>query len=450
MNNPIREFVLRQTTSRSQAKASMSERKIKLINGGKEIELPIAESTEGPAAVSISNLYKKRGYFSLDPGFVSTASCQSQITYIDGDLGLLRYRGYPIEQLAESGNHIETSYLLLNGELPTREQLDVFSKEITEHTEIHDKTWDLFQAFSKDAHPMAMLMAGLSHLASVYHSELDVFDEAYRQRMARKLIAQIPVLAALGYRYRTGQSPIGPDVELDFTANFLYMMYGTKPNALFSHALDTLFLLHADHEQNASTSTVRLSGSSETSPVAAIAAGVATLWGPSHGGANEAVIKMLEEIHASGISIEEYVEQTKDKGSHSRLMGFGHRVYKNYDPRAKLIQKICYDLLEKHGEDNPSCPLLKTAMALEKTALNDEYFVDRKLYPNVDFYSGIILKTMGIPLDMFTVIFAIARTSGWVSHWLEMMADKQFRIGRPRQLYTGHTKRDYMALDQRS
>lgn len=427
----------------------MPERKIRLVNGGKEVELPIAESTEGPAAVSISNLYKERGYFSLDPGFVSTASCQSQITYIDGDLGLLRYRGYPIEQLADSGNHIETAYLLLNGELPTQDQLEKFSSEIKEETKIPNGSWELMQAFDEKAHPMAMLMAGLSHLASIYHAELDVFDEAYRQRMARRLIAQVPVLAALGYRYRTGQPPIAPDPNLDFTANFLHMMFGTEPEPLFSHAMDVLLLLHADHEQNASTSTVRLSGSSETSPVAAVAAGVATLWGPSHGGANEAVIQMLEEIHASDTSVEEYVEQTKSKKSHSRLMGFGHRVYKNYDPRAKLIQKICYNLLDKHGEDNPNCPLLETAMALEQAALNDDYFVVRKLYPNVDFYSGIILKTMGIPLDMFTVIFATARTSGWVAHWLEMLSDKQFRIGRPRQLYTGHTERNYVELDQR-
>ena len=427
----------------------MAERKIKLVNGGKEVELPIAESTEGPAAVSISNLYKERGFFSLDPGFVSTASCRSEITYIDGDLGLLRYRGYPIEQLAEFGTHIETTYLLLNGELPGQAQLDTFSKEIKEESIVPDNSWALLQAFDKGAHPMAMLMAGLSHLAAIYHPEIDVFNAAYRQRMARRLIAQVPILAALGYRYRTGQDPIAPDPELDFTANFIHMMFGTEPNPLFSQALDILFLLHADHEQNASTSTVRLSGSSETSPVAAVAAGVATLWGPSHGGANEAVIQMLEDIHESDVSVDEYVEQAKSKKSHTRLMGFGHRVYKNYDPRAKLIQKICYNLLEKHGEDNPSCPLLKTAMALEKAALNDEYFVVRKLYPNVDFYSGIILKTMGIPLDMFTVIFAIARTSGWMAHWLEMLADKEFRIGRPRQLYSGHTQRDYVALDQR-
>lgn len=428
----------------------MPKRKIKLVNGGKEVELSIAESTEGPAAVNISNLYKERGYFSLDPGFVSTASCKSQITYIDGDLGLLRYRGYPIEQLAEFGNHVETACLLLTGELPTQDQLEVFTSEIKSETKIPKGSWELMQAFEKDAHPMAMLMAGLAHLASIYHSELDVHDKAYRQRMARRLIAQVPVLAALGYRYRTGQSPVDPDPELDFTSNFLHMMFGSKPDSLFSHAMDVLFLLHADHEQNASTSTVRLSGSSETSPVAAVAAGVATLWGPSHGGANEAVIQMLEEIHASDISVEEYVEQTKSKNSHARLMGFGHRVYKNYDPRAKLIQKICYNLLEKHGEGNPSCPLLETAMSLEQAALNDEYFVVRRLYPNVDFYSGIILKTMGIPLDMFTVIFATARTSGWIAHWLEMMTDEQFRIGRPRQLYTGHAQRDYVALDRRS
>ena len=427
----------------------MAERKIKLIDDGNEIDLPISESTEGSSAVGIGNLYKERGLFSLDPGFVSTASCESKITYIDGDQGLLRYRGYPIEQLAEHGTHIESIYLLLNGDLPTRSQLDAFAREIEAASVIPKNTWELMRTFGADAHPMAMLMGGLSHLAAIYHSEIDVFDGAYQKRMAHRLIAQVPILAALGYRCRTGQNPVQPDPDSDYTANFLHMMFDAEQSELITHALDVLLLLHADHEQNASTSAVRLSGSSETSPVAALIAGVATLWGASHGGANEAVIRMLEDIHESDMSVDEYVGMVKDKGQNIRLMGFGHRVYKNYDPRAKLIQKICHELLDKHASDNPSSALLETAMALEQVALRDEYFVERRLYPNVDFYSGIILKTIGIPLDMFTVIFAIARTSGWVAHWLEMMADKAFRIGRPRQLYIGQPQRDYIPMDQR-
>ncbi len=428
----------------------MTERTVRLVNGGNEVILPVAEATEGPAAVNISNLYKSRGWFSLDPGFVSTASCRSQITYIDGDHGLLRYRGYPIEQLAESGNHIETTYLLLNGELPDAQQLDEFTSKIRAELEVPAAIWPLLQAFEKDAHPMAMLMASLSYLASAYHEEISVFDADWRFRMACRLIAKVPTLAALGYRSRTGQEPIAPRTDLGYAANFLYMMFGTEPEPLVARALDAIFLLHADHEQNASTSTVRLSASSETNPAAALAAGVATLWGPSHGGANEAVIHMLEEIHASGTSPEECIRRAKEGGSTTRLMGFGHRIYKNYDPRAKLIQNICYELLETQGASAADRPLLDTAMALEKEALEDEYFVKRKLYPNVDFYSGIIIKTMGIPLDMFTVIFAIARTSGWVAHWLEMMADDAFRIGRPRQLYTGEKKRDYVPIDERN
>jgi len=428
----------------------MTQRIIKLVNGGKEVELSIAEATEGPAAVSISNLYKKRGYFSLDPGFVSTASCRSKITYIDGAEGLLRYRGYPIEQLAESSNHIETAYLLLYGELPTQSELEGFSLKINNERGLPEGIIQVFQAFDPNAHPMAMLMAGLSYQAATYQPEIDVFDAAYQRRMAQRLIAQVPTMAAMGYRCRMGQEILSPRPDLDYTANFIYMLFGGDPDPTLVRALDVILILHADHEQNASTSTVRLSGSSETSPVAAIAAGVATLWGPSHGGANEAVIRMLEDIHDSDHSVEDYVEMAKDKEGHTRLMGFGHRIYKHYDPRAKLIRDICYKVLEEHGTNNPNRPLLETAMALEKVAMQDEYFVQRKLYPNVDFYSGIILKTMGIPLDMFTVIFAIARTAGWVAHWMEMMQDDQFRIGRPRQLYLGETERDYVSLDQRS
>ncbi len=427
----------------------MTERTVKLVNGGNEVVLPIAESSEGPAAVNISNLYKERGWFSLDPGFVSTASCRSEITYIDGNLGLLRYRGYPIEQLAEFSNHIETAYLLLHGELPNPEQLHKFSNEIKEEYSVPEKIWSLSQAFDSQAHPMAMLMASLAYLASVYHPEINVFDAVWRHRMACRMIAKAPTLAALGYRCRNGLEPMAPHPDLGYAANFLYMMFGTEPEPMLAHALDVIFLLHADHEQNASTSTVRLSGSSETSPAAALAAGVATLWGPSHGGANEAVIRMLDEIHDSGVPVGDYIQRAKSKEDHARLMGFGHRIYKNYDPRAKLIRKICYEVLEAHGTDDPDRPLLNTAMTLEKAALEDDYFVKRKLYPNVDFYSGIILKAMGIPLDMFTVIFAIARTTGWVAHWAEMMESAEFRIGRPRQLYTGHTQRDYVPVGKR-
>ena len=427
----------------------MPEKNIRLVNGQKEIDLPVAAAAEGPPAVSISNLYKSLGYFSLDPGFVSTASCRSEITYIDGDQGLLRYRGYPIEELAASSSHLETVYLLLYGELPTRAQLDEFTAGVLGLMPLPGRIWEMLQTFERDAHPMAMLMAGLSSLAATYHGEIDVFDPAYRDRMARRLVAQVPTLAALGHRYRTGAEPVAPHPELGYAANFLYMMFGAEPDALLARALDTIFVLHADHEQNASTSTVRMAGSSETSPVAALVAGAATLWGPSHGGANEAVIQMLEEIHDSGVPVRDYIERTKDKQDHVRLMGFGHRVYKHYDPRAKLIQKICYEVLEAHGGGHPNKPLLDTAMELEKAALEDEYFVRRKLYPNVDFYSGIILKTIGIPLDMSTVMFAIARTSGWMAHWVEMMADREFRISRPRQLYTGHAKRAYRSLEER-
>ncbi len=428
----------------------MTEHTIRLVAGDKEVELDVADATEGPSAVSISTLYKKFGHFSLDPGFVSTASCNSKITYIDGTKGLLRYRGYPIEQLAESSHHIESAYLLLHGELPTARELEDFSSKINKEKNLPDNIAKVFQAFGDDAHPMAMLMGGLAYLAAIYQPEINIADAAYRQRMARRLIAQVPAMAAMGYRCRMNQEILAPRPDLDYTANFIYMMFGEEPSDTLTRALDLIFLLHADHEQNASTSTVRLSGSSETSPVAAIAAGVATLWGPSHGGANEAVIRMLENIHDSDLSVEDYIEKAKDKKSHARLMGFGHRIYKHYDPRAKLIREICHKVLEEHSSSNPNRPLLETAMALEQAALEDEYFVKRKLYPNVDFYSGIILKTMGIPLDMFTVIFAIARTVGWVAHWLEMLEDDQFRIGRPRQLYLGETKRDYVTLDQRS
>ena len=427
----------------------MAKRKIHLKTEEAEIELPIRDSTEGPAAVEISALSKKLGYSSLDPGFVSTASCRSDITYIDGDQGLLRYRGYPIEQLAEQSSHLECCYLLLHGELPDKSQLAAFTHQIQTESKVPEGAWGLCQAFEPDAHPMAMLMASLSYLAAIHHSELDVFNLDYQQRMAVRLIAQTPTLAALGYRHRNAQEPIAPDPQLDYVSNFIHMMFGNRPDQLFVRALDVIMMLHADHEQNASTSTVRLSGSAENSPFAAVTAGVATLWGPSHGGANEAVIRMLEEIHASDVSPNDYVQRAKNKDGHTRLMGFGHRIYKNYDPRAKLIRQICYEMVETHGTHHPERALLETAMTLERLALEDDYFIERKLYPNVDFYSGIILKAMGIPLDMFTVIFAIARTAGWVAHWVEMMNDEDFRIGRPLQLYIGHKERNYTPIKTR-
>lgn len=427
----------------------MKKNTIHITDGKREADFPIEESSIGPGAVQIGKLPKALGCFSLDPGFVATASCRSKITYIDGARGLLRYRGYPIEELAEQSTYLESVYLLLHGELPNQEDLDAFAKSILESMPVPEGTWDVIQTFPRDSHPMAMLMAGLAYLSSHYHSELDVFNTEYQARMTRRLIAQIPTLAALGYRYRIGKDPIAPRPDLGYTENFLHMMFGEEPQEIVAHALDVVFLLHADHEQNASTSTVRMSGSSETSPVAALTAGVATLWGPAHGGANEAVIQMLESIYESGIPVREYLAHVKDKREHIRLMGFGHRVYKNYDPRARIIQKICHKVLATHGPDDPNRPLLETAMELERVALEDDYFVKRKLYPNVDFYSGIILRAIGIPVEMSTVIFVLARTSGWLSHWQEMMSDEEFRISRPRQLYTGFPKRAYQPMSER-
>jgi citrate synthase len=418
---------------------------------GKQIELPILEGTSGAATVDVRALYKELGYFTYDPGFMSTASCRSSITYIDGAEGILMYRGYPIETLAENSSYLETCYLLLNGDLPNAGELEEFSAIIQEHTMLHEAIRHFYSGFRHDAHPMAIMVGVVGALSAFYHDSTDVHNARHREISAYRMIAKMPTIAAWSYKYSIGQPMVYPKNDLGYTENFLRMMFKVpteeyEPNPLFIKALDLIFILHADHEQNASTSTVRLTGSSEANPFAAVAAGIASLWGPAHGGANEAVINMLEEITESG-DITPYINRAKDKNDPFRLMGFGHRVYKNYDPRARLIRKICHELLDEIGGEN--MPLFDTAMKLEKIALEDEYFVKRKLYPNVDFYSGIILRAMGIPMNMFTVIFALARTVGWISHWNEMMQDPESRIGRPRQLYVGHETRSYTPIDER-
>ena len=418
---------------------------------GKQIELPILRGSKGPATVDIRGLYKELGYFTYDPGFMSTASCSSGITYIDGEKGILMYRGYPIEVLAENSNYLEVCYLLLNGELPTAEELNEFTGIIHEHTMLHEALRNFYNGFRHDAHPMAIMVGIVGALSAFYQDSTDVHNAKHREISAYRMIAKMPTIAAWSYKYSMGQAFIYPKSDLSYSENFLRMMFAVRteeyvPNPLFVKALDLILILHADHEQNASTSTVRLTGSSEANPFAAVAAGIASLWGPAHGGANEAVIRMLEEITKTG-DIMSFIERAKDKNDSFRLMGFGHRVYKNYDPRAKLIREICHQLVAELGTEE--MPLLATAMELEKIAVEDEYFVKRKLYPNVDFYSGIILRAMGIPMNMFTVIFALARTVGWISHWNEMMQDPESRIGRPRQLYVGADSRNYTPIDQR-
>jgi citrate synthase len=418
---------------------------------GKQIELPILRGAKGPPTVDVRSLYKELGYFTYDPGFMSTASCSSGITYIDGDQGILMYRGYPIEVLAEHSNYLEVCYLLLNGELPSREELDEFTHIIQEHTMLHEALRNFYNGFRHDAHPMAIMVGIVGALSAFYQDSTDVHNAKHREISAFRMIAKMPTIAAWSYKYSMGQAFIYPKANLSYTENFLRMMFAVPteeyvPNPLFVKALDLILILHADHEQNASTSTVRLTGSSEANPFAAVAAGIASLWGPAHGGANEAVIRMLEEITETG-DITSFIEKAKDKNDSFRLMGFGHRVYKNYDPRAKLIREICHQLVAELGTEE--MPLLATAMELEKIATEDEYFIKRKLYPNVDYYSGIILRAMGIPMNMFTVIFALARTVGWISHWNEMMQDPESRIGRPRQLYVGADRRSYTPINQR-
>ena len=421
-------------------------------DGSPSVEFPIYKGTIGPDVIDIRKLYGATGKFTYDPGFMSTAACNSSITYIDGDKGELLYRGYPIEQLAVNCDFLETCYLLLNGELPTEQEKVTFDATVTAHTMVHEQMQFFFRGFRRDAHPMAVLVGTVGALSSFYHDSLDITNAHHRDVSAIRLIAKLPTLVAMAYKYNVGQPFVYPRNNLSYSANFMHMMFSTpceeyKINDVLVRALDRILILHADHEQNASTSTVRLAGSSGANPFACIAAGIACLWGPAHGGANEAALNMLKEI-GSVDNIPEFVKQVKDKNSGVKLMGFGHRVYKNYDPRAKLMRETCYEVLAELGLEND--PLFKLAMALEKVALEDEYFVSRKLYPNVDFYSGIVQSALGIPVSLFTGIFAMARTVGWIAQWNEMISDPEQKIGRPRQLFIGSPSRDVVPLANRT
>jgi citrate synthase len=435
----------------------MRESKMKPAGSGtvtfrdKSYEVPAFEGTEGPAVLDIRKLYGDADVFTYDPGFTSTASCESNITFIDGDKGILLYRGYPIDQLAEHSSFLEVCYLLLYGELPTPAQMKEFDHSITMHTMVHDQMATFFRGFRRDAHPMAVMCGVVGALSAFYHDSTDVNDPRQREIASHRLIAKMPTIAAMAYKYTVGQPFVYPLNSLGYTENFLRMTFSVpaeeyKVNPVLARALDTIFILHADHEQNASTSTVRLAGSSGANPFACIAAGIACLWGPAHGGANEAALKMLEEI-GSVENIPEFITRAKDPNDNFRLMGFGHRVYKNYDPRATAMQKQCHAVLDEVGHHND--PLLKIAMELEKIALQDDYFVKRKLYPNIDFYSGITLRALGFPTSMFTALFALARTVGWIAQWKEMLEDPHQKIGRPRQIYTGPGHRDYVQLSKR-
>ncbi|WP_309645041.1 citrate synthase, partial [Phenylobacterium sp.] len=417
----------------------------KMSVDGKTVELPILKGTDGPAVVDIRKLYAEADVFTYDPGFTSTASCESKITFIDGDAGILLHRGYPIDQLAEKSSFLEVCYLLLNGELPNAKEFEQFNHNITYHTMLHEQFDRFFMGFRRDAHPMAIMVGAVGALSAFYHDSTNVDDPEQRMISSHRLIAKMPTIAARAFKYFRGQPFVHPRNDLSYSENFLRMCFSVpaedwKPNPVLTRAMDRIFILHADHEQNASTSTVRLAGSSGANPFACIAAGIACLWGPSHGGANEEALNMLKEIGTVD-RIPEYVQGVKDR--RYRLMGFGHRVYKNYDPRATVMQKTCHEVLAEvgHGDD----PLLKVAIELEKVALSDPYFVERKLYPNVDFYSGITLRALGFPPEMFTVLFALARTVGWISQWKEMIEDPSQKIGRPRQIYTGAPARDYVA-----
>jgi citrate synthase len=417
----------------------------------KSASLPLIEGTIGPAVADIRKLYADLGIFTYDPGYGATAACESKITYIDGDEGVLLYRGYPIEQLAEHSTFLEVAYLLIHGELPNQKEQEAFTLGVMRHTMLHEQIRQFYNGFRRDAHPMAVMCGVVGALSAFYHDSLDITNPDHRTISAFRLIAKMPTIAAWAHKYNIGQPFMYPHNELGYAENFLRMFHAVPAeeyhvNPVLARAMDLIMILHADHEQNASTSTVRLSGSTGANPFACIAAGIASLWGPAHGGANEAVLKMLAEIgHVRNIP--EFLSEVKDKGRHARLMGFGHRVYKNYDPRARIIQRACHEVLGELGIKDD--PLLDLAMELEKIALSDRYFVDRKLYPNVDFYSGIILKAMGFPTSMFTALFAVSRTAGWISQWREMVEDPQQRIGRPRQVYTGAPKRDYVPLDRR-
>ena len=418
---------------------------------GDSVELNLLEGTTGPSALDISPLYKDKGLLAYDPGFVSTASCQSAITYIDGEKGILRYRGYPIEQLAEHSSFLEVSYLLIYGELPSAQQLSEFETIISQHTMIKETMRNFFDGFHYDAHPMASMIAVSGSMSAFYHDSLDIHNPRHREISAHRMIAKMPTIAAACYKHNVSEPIMYPNNKLDYCGNFLHMMFATpcddyEPPQVAIDALNMLFILHADHEQNASTSTVRLAGSSGANPFACIASGIASLWGPAHGGANEAVLNMLEQI-GDPSNIDKYLAKAKDKNDPFRLMGFGHRVYRNFDPRATIIRKMCHQVLDKLADSNN--PMFELALKLEEVALKDDYFVQRKLYPNVDFYSGIIYRALNIPTNMFTVMFAIARTVGWVAHWMEMIADPNHRISRPRQLYTGADMRDYTPIDDR-
>jgi len=418
--------------------------------GNKNYSFPVYDGTLGPEVLDVSKLYAEAGIFTYDPGFTSTGSCESKITYIDGDQGILLYRGYPIADLAEHGDFLETCYLLLYGELPTASQKVDFVDRVTHHTMVHEQMSRFFQGFRRDAHPMAVMVGCVGALSAFYHDSTDITDPTQRMIASIRMIAKMPTLAAMAYKYSIGQPFMYPNNKLDYASNFLRMCFAVpceeyRANPVLSRAMDRIFTLHADHEQNASTSTVRLAGSTGANPFACIAAGIACLWGPAHGGANEAALKMLGEIGTVD-RIPEYIKRAKDPKDSFRLMGFGHRVYKNYDPRAKIMQKTCYEVLNELGIKDP---LLDVAMELEKIALHDEYFVEKKLYPNVDFYSGITLRAMGFPTAMFTVLFALARTVGWIAQWKEMIEDPHQKLGRPRQLYTGAALREYLPMSKR-
>lgn len=431
----------------------MSEETVTIIDNttGKRIDLPILRGTHGPGVFDVRSMNAELGLFTYDPGFVSTATCSSYITYIDGDAGVLMYRGYPIEQLAEKSSYIEVCYLLLNGELPSAIQQVQFETNIREHTMVHEGLRRFYSGFRHDAHPMAFLVGAVGALSAFYHDSTDVTSPRHREISAHRLIAKMPTLAADSYKYSMGLPFNFPDNTLNYSENFLHMMFAVPTqayeiNPIHAKALNLILILHADHEQNASTSSVRLASSSGANPFASICAGIASLWGPAHGGANEAVIRTLEEI-GEARNIPKFVARAKDKSDPYRLMGFGHRIYKNFDPRATLIRNACHELLDDMGVQDD--PLFEIALELERIALEDEYFQERKLYPNVDFYSGIIMRAMGIPVNMFTVIFAMARTVGWIAQWMEMMDDPEQRIGRPRQLYVGHARRDFVSMPDR-
>jgi citrate synthase len=433
------------------AKSNASKTATLTLGGNRQTMMPVRSGSIGPDVIDVSRLYRDTGCFTYDPGFTATANCSSRITYIDGEEGVLLYRGYPIEQLAKSSTFLEVCYILLYGDLPTKAQLDSFRNIVTRHTMVHEQMTRFFTGFRRDAHPMAVMCGSVGALSAFYHDSTDINDPQQRMIASHRLIAKMPTLAAMAYKYSIGQPFIYPRNDLEFTANFLQMCFAVpcEPyvvNPIVARALDRILILHADHEQNASTSTVRLAGSSGANPFACIAAGIACLWGPAHGGANEAALKMLEEIGTVD-RVPEYVKKAKDKNSEFRLMGFGHRIYKNYDPRAKVMQDTCHEVLDALGVKDQH--ILKVAMELERIALQDDYFIEKKLYPNIDFYSGITLRAMGFPLSMFTVLFAVARTVGWVAQWKEMIEDPEQKIGRPRQLYIGATERPFVPVEQR-